>query len=107
MPNDLKKIKEAVEEGNVELQASDQCVTNMAVPGTGRKPDFTVTAAHLKGCWSRADSQGFVLGWETKSAGFGELTIYLEGDTLHCDTEAMGKEFVREVFNKFTDSLPE
>lgn len=107
MPNDLKKIKQAVEDGNVELQASDECVANMAIPGTGRKPDFTVTAVHLRGCWSKPDSEGFILGWETKSAGFGELTIYLEKGVLGCDTEAMGKEFVREVLNKLVDDLPE
>jgi len=100
MVNKPKKTDTAI------WDASKGCLARMGKDN--RKPDFTVTHVRLKGAWRNTDnnSQGFVLGWETVSAGFGELTIYIDNDNkLYCDSETMGKEFIKSVFNKFVELL--
>lgn len=87
------------------MQGSPECLNRMATRGSA-KPDFTVTAVKLRAAWEKDGQPGFILVWETASAGFGELTVYLDekGEPC-CDTEAMSMRFVREVFAKFTESL--
>lgn len=68
---------------------------------TRREPDFTVTAATLKS--TGGYPAFFCIAWETKSAGFGELTFYLRGNKLIMDSEAMSREFVMAVFAKLVD----
>lgn len=84
------------------ITASPECLANMALPRTGRTPDFTVTSAKIAEM-----GEGYLeIDWETKSAGFGVLTLYRtpEGE-LRCDDETMGRKFVREVLLKLGESL--
>lgn len=76
----------------------------MVRPG-GTKPDFTVTRAVLESAWGDTDgSRGVMIAWETKSAGFGTVTLHMDKDgTLTCDNEAMSVRFVKEVFAKLID----
>jgi len=84
------------------IAASPECIERLALPGRGIKPDFTVTAARLE---STSDS-GFMIAWETQSAGFGTVTIYRDdAGVLKCDNEAMSLRFVKEVFAKFLEGL--
>ena len=68
--------------------------------------DLTVTSAHLSHTWRTPGSQGFVIAWESVSAGFGEIAISLNSENeLVVDSECMSKEFCQEVFAKFVDSF--
>lgn len=89
------------------MAGSPECVTaTMEAMRASRKPDFTVVAAQLGRTWDHPSSKGFVLIWETVSAGFGELAFCVDKDgKLSCDFEGMSKRFVREVFNKFMGSV--
>lgn len=70
-------------------------------------PDFTVTYAKLGSAWCNAESSsmGFIVEWGTVSAGFGEVSFFVDGDgKLTIDNEAMSMRFVKEVLAKFVDS---
>lgn len=67
----------------------------------GVKPDFTVTAATLRDAWDG----GFIIAWETVSAGFGELTVSRSKGKVVLDSERMGKEFCKAVFAKFVEGV--
>ena len=80
-----------------------------------KDPDWTVTVVRLENAWGKwrkirdgkkiGNDGGFCLSWGTVSAGFGELTFYLLGNKLYCDSECLGKEFVRKVLDKFMSDL--
>jgi hypothetical protein len=60
--------------------------------------DFTVTHTKIRTAWSREGTKGFVVSWGTKSAGFGELTLYQNEDgSFRVDDECMGPDFCRKV----------
>jgi hypothetical protein len=87
------------EKPKVEMLASDECLAGIGESMAGRgKPDFTVTAVEVVGL-----KGGLVLRWETKSAGFGELTISARHGELFMDTETMGPAFVKSVLGKVVD----
>lgn len=113
-PEERAELVEKLSESGLALDASPECVANMAVlKGAGAKPDFTVTRVYLKATWEANDipgdiaqgNRGFILGWETVSAGFGELTVWSCPEGNFCETEGMSKRFVREVLAKFAESL--
>ena len=62
-----------------------------------------VIRASLANAWRRGKKCGFVVSWETVSAGFGETDFVLENGKLTCYDETMGKEFVKEVLAKLAD----
>lgn len=64
--------------------------------------DFTVTRATIEHSSERA----IVIAWGTKSAGFGELTLYKCDDgTWCCDSECMSPRFVCDVLACLGKSL--
>jgi len=99
-----------MDEPTATFVASPECVSEaLETFKTGRKPDFTVTRAYLSEAWNHEKSKGFEISWETVSAGFGSITVAVDQETgkVRCDTESMSKRFVKEVFAKFVDDLPE
>jgi hypothetical protein len=103
----INEMNKPEEKDGIVWDASEECMARM---GKDKKPDFTVTNVRLKMAWHNTDSniQGFILGWETVSAGFGELTVYIDKTgKLYCDSEGMGKEFIKNVFSKLTELLPD
>jgi hypothetical protein len=91
------------------MNCSKECLTSLDNRmKRGGKPDFTVTRATLDSAWSskKHGHFGFVVTWETKSAGFGELTICVDKKTgkLQYDSEAMTTRFCKEVLAKLLDS---
>jgi hypothetical protein len=67
------------------------------------EPDFTITAVRIK----QMAPHFIVLGWQTASAGHGEITFgYHETDGLVlADDERMGVEFVRKACMFFVDEV--
>jgi len=100
LEEELEAASKSAEDGKILMAASDECVQGIVENlDTGGKPDFTVTHATL-----RESSKNFVcVAWETKSAGFGELTFYRENGHLMVDLEAMGKDFAKRVLAKLVD----
>ena len=94
------------------MKCSPECLKNMEARLRSGKKDperFTVTRATLDSAWSMYQGTpkalfGFVVAWETKSAGFGELTICMEKGKMRYDSEAMGRKFCKEVLAKLLDS---
>jgi hypothetical protein len=89
----------------IEINASDECMAGMAETMSGRgKPDFTVTSAVVSHSGASDGCIGFVIDWESKSAGFGQLavSVYRDG-RVKLDTECMGREFVKAVLAKLVD----
>lgn len=75
-------------------------VMNGRVPDLSSEPDFTIENVALD------EGFAFVLFWQTKSAGFGELSFFKGNDGKpHCDRETMDREFVRAALNKLVDQL--
>lgn len=64
-------------------------------------PDFTVIDAVITQC----SAEGFVVGWQTQSAGFGELCFYSNPDGWVIESETMGPEFCKAVLAKLIDSM--
>lgn len=86
------------------LNSSSQCADAMlsTMQNPGARPDFSVVRAEI----SRCSSRSFVISWETRSAGFGEL-IFLLGDDgkWQVDTEGMSDKFCADVVMRLVQSL--
>lgn len=65
------------------------------------EPDFMVTRV-----WLTEDyREGLIdIGWSTKSAGFGHLSFNNNDGKIHCSSETMSRNFVKEVLNKLVDA---
>jgi hypothetical protein len=87
------------EEIKVEWDASPECIDGML--NLVGEPDWTITRVRLMGL----GPTGFELAWETKSAGFGVVTILVKSDKLYCGNEGMGKKFIKSVFDRFVEDL--
>lgn len=92
------------------MMCSPECLKNLEARLQKKgKSDFTVTRATLSEAWSMYKGTpkacfGFVVAWETKSAGFGELTICVDKGRLRFDSEAMTRRFCKEVLAALIDS---
>jgi hypothetical protein len=70
-----------------------------------KAPDFTVTGAHIQ----YSDNHCICIAWETKSAGFGTLTLVnpqrnsRKWNQLRIDGEGMSRSFMKEVLAKLVD----
>ncbi len=53
----------------------------------------------------KVEQNGFYISWSKEGYGFGELTIFIQEDgKLFIDSECMGEDFVKEVFNEVINS---
>lgn len=46
----------------------------------------------------------FMVEWQTKNAGFGQLTFASAGGVVRCDSERMSREFVLSVLAKLVET---
>lgn len=60
-----------------------------------KNPDSTLTKVEL--------TNTFTVLWETKSAGFGGLTFWVENGKLMCDAYGTGKDFCKKILCKLVD----
>ena len=106
-PEERERIKNACRDGRIVCESLDALDRVLHAAHTGQKPDFTVTDVELAECWapSTNNSGGFRVYWETVSAGFGETTFFLKGGKLHCDNEAMGRDFIKKVMAALVDQV--
>ena len=90
----------------VEVSASEECQREVVETfKTGRVPDFEITAVKSDP-FAYGDTRGFVLQWESKSAGFGELTfVFGENGEVVCDNEIMSSAFVKAVLARWVDGM--
>ncbi len=93
----VKKIRKLAKAGRVKF-AGD--VTKIKL----QDPDFTIESVKLFCTGQNVHSEGaFTVQWESKSAGFGLTTFYVKGGKIHCDNEAMSRDFLKTVLNKLVD----
>lgn len=102
-PEEREKLLEAAKKG---IKCSD--LANKCFPISADKPDFTITDVELLESWTtkssiNGGSCGLIIQWGTVSAGFGTVTLVIKDKGIECDDENMGKDFVKEVFNKLID----
>ena len=101
-----RRLLAALEKGDVQWSEHGQEYWQRAGV-IAREPDFTVVKATAK-FWEayrvkRLDGTiagndgGVEISWQTVSAGFGGLTIWLKDGRVGADTECMGKDFCRAV----------
>lgn len=81
--------------------------------------EFSFEYVQLLSAWGKTQKTngGFVLGWVAKEYGFGELTFSsvegyidevtgnIEGAVVKCDSETMGKDFVRAALLHFANTV--
>lgn len=91
------------EDETVVIEASDEAVAGIAESLRTGRFDFTVTAARIAGAGTNDQGPWVEIAWETVSAGFGSLTFFTQDGKLRMDTEAMSRDFVREVLLKLID----
>jgi hypothetical protein len=102
-------IKRLAKEGKVELSSEDEAALNrMTKPGiiykVSSEPDFTLRKVQLTGATELEDGgYAFDLAWQTESAGFGHICFWSKDSLLHCDNEAMGRDFLKKVVCKLVD----
>ena len=109
-PEERQKLIDAAKNGIV---LSDEGKEYFARAGVinGKNPDFTIVSVKPQfwGQYRNGDfgNQGGVeLRWQSVSAGWGSLTIYVGDDgKLHADTEAMGPNFCKSVLAKLVDDM--
>jgi len=101
MDENVEKVRQLASEGKIEFSQPEAFArVNM------KTPDFTITGVQLDHTWNEegTNRKGFLLTWQTQSAGFGELVFIMwEDGSLHCDSETMSKSFVKSVFNYLVD----
>jgi hypothetical protein len=106
-----EKITKAIESGNVVVsEMAEASFANMDLDNPDRVADFTITDIKLNcwGPWKKADfgnEGGFEIQWETVNCGFGSTTVYVKDGKIKCDNEAMGKNFIRSVFEKLIQDM--
>lgn len=83
-----EEIKRLAEEGKTQFMGDIERI----VP---TEPNWTVIRA--------VSYNHFGVHWETTSAGFGECGFYFNDGKIHCDSEGLGRDFVRAVLNKLVD----
>lgn len=97
---DREKIVACIEKGKVEFAHT--------VNIDKKNPDFTITNVELESIWEDVDDcyqGGFTISWQTVSAGFGELVVSKIGDKIKCQNEALGKRFIKSVFDKLIEKM--
>ncbi len=88
------------EQDNIEV-ANPEAMRRLAErKAAGKSPDFTVTGAYVRETWRTAEKDGFIIAWETESAGFGELTVVTKNGKTRVDSEGMSMAFCLRVFGK-------
>ena len=48
-------------------------------------------------------TDGIFVNWTAKGTGFGQFYFYYENDQLMCDSETMGKEFIKRMLCQMVD----
>ncbi len=48
-------------------------------------------------------SKNIVFKWAAPKTGFGEFYIYMKPDGMHCESEMMSKEFIKDRLCKMID----
>ena len=48
-------------------------------------------------------TDGFIVNWTAEGTGFGQFYFYYENDQLMCDSETMGKEFIKRMLCQMVD----
>jgi hypothetical protein len=110
---------ETPEEVRQKLVAALEAVRVEFAPGAaeaiGRidwdEPDFTLTdlqPVSAWGPWTRKDGSpgndgGLEVRWATASAGCGRIALYLKDGKLHCDSEGMDRDFVKEALAQLVE----
>jgi hypothetical protein len=117
-----QKLLKALEAGRVEwAERGKRYFERAGVIKGGTEADWTIVevTANFWGSWEKpvgvvtgetmGNKGGMTVGWSTVSAGFGELTIYIDKDDgkLKADTEGMGKDFCKKVLCALVDSWSE
>ena len=119
-PEVREAIKQACLEGRVEPANPEAFDGFLQGISTG-DIDWTLTGttvAKFWGPWKKEDippgntlnydsgnDGGFIIQWATKGAGFGEATFYLKDGKLRCDSEGMGRDFIKEVINHLLNQM--
>ncbi len=93
-----QQIKSAIEKGNVQ---SDGDMTLVS------QPDGPMEIRNVR-MWARPSSvhpsYGLDVSWGKPGVGFGTVTFVMKDDgILECESEAMGKKFVKEVMSALVD----
>lgn len=105
------KASEAIKAGRFSVSKHGQEYFDRAgVIKGGPDADYTVVKVEAKfwGKWQKDDRGnlgGMEICWQTESAGFGSLTVFIDNDgTLKAHTEGMGPEFCKSVLAKLAES---
>lgn len=91
----LAALKKALAEGKVTFAGTP--------PDPSKPTDETIEAAGIDPERIPA-AGGFVATWQAKNFGFGEVTFYMLDGVLRCDSETMGRDFVKSVLCKLVDT---
>jgi hypothetical protein len=105
-----EKVKKAILAGRVSI--SEEAEQSLASMNPNDPDKFTVTDVKLD-CWGKYDRNGkqvnkggFDISWQTKAAGFGHMTVYVNNEgVIRCGNEGMGKVFLKDVLNKLLDKM--
>ena len=114
---DRQKIVKALKAGRIKLSAHGQEYFDRAgVIKGGNDADWAIVdvKVHFWGKWHKekdgetfGNDGGMEICWQTVSAGFGSLTIFIKDGKLQAETEGMSKEFCNTVFAKVIESWME
>lgn len=66
-----------------------------------------IKEVEIRAVYSNDEYKGFKLAWTSDEIGWGEIDIYQfhKNKRVQFDTELMGKEFVKKVFDKLLESM--
>ena len=123
---DKDKIKTAIEKGNLVFPQSSEGVFPLNFNDHKKGDPYEFTYIAVSHAWGKKEYAkrpewnnwgGFVVSWGAKGVGFGELTFVLkggkfneetrelEGATLECDSEAMGRQFIKEALMALAEKV--
>jgi len=61
-----------------------------------KQDKLIIREIEIWGKYKRNDG-GFIVRWSKNGLGFGEASFYKKDNILHCNSEKMGKEFIKEI----------
>ena len=107
-----KRIKSICERENVEMSDEAKDYFDRAGHISATEPGgFDVVKAKVISFWGpyqemdAGNQGGMCIAWQTRSAGFGSLTLCIDNDgKLHVDNEGMSQQFCLEVLAKLLAS---
>lgn len=101
-PNiDPEKLAEAIRKASAKAEELGWSANNTAEESRAAMDNPKFVSVKLS---EDLPAGGFILEWQAEKIGFGQITFYVKNKQLLCDTECMGRDFVKAAMLHFLEN---